>query len=230
MTVLGAGILCYMYSPKPKGIYFLLGKERGKTGSWSALGGRADPTDRDAMYTAAREFVEESCGVVYFTPEDKADKYMTVEKVYNYLKNKHYAFEIRIKLGDTNRYKICYIVEIFWQPEIPVNFGIVRSGLRSYHRTHDSNHRHALLDQLTHLKGHPGLQNEDCLEKSELKLVAYKQLRSIIQNKGKHMGKTLQFRKGFVPILFIVIEKFSEVLHNYYIMECCHNDAHEERR
>ena len=44
-------------------LYFLLGKDRSD-GTWSDFGGRAEDFDEDVKATAAREFYEESMGVV----------------------------------------------------------------------------------------------------------------------------------------------------------------------
>lgn len=44
-------------------VLFLVGKD-AQDGSWSDFGGKAEPTDRNELDTAQREFNEETCGAV----------------------------------------------------------------------------------------------------------------------------------------------------------------------
>mmetsp|Transcript_13052 Transcript_13052/g.33462 ORF Transcript_13052/g.33462 Transcript_13052/m.33462 type:complete len:347 (+) Transcript_13052:92-1132(+) len=65
-----AGVLAYRRSPG--GIEVLLGRQslrqgKGRAGTWSLIGGKRDPGETSAAYTAAREAYEESMG--HFTME-----------------------------------------------------------------------------------------------------------------------------------------------------------------
>jgi predicted NUDIX family NTP pyrophosphohydrolase len=57
-----AGILLYRYNNNQ--LEFLLGKDV-KYNSWSDFGGKYDSVDnKNPLYTAIREFYEETCGVI----------------------------------------------------------------------------------------------------------------------------------------------------------------------
>ena len=61
MSGYSAGVLLYSYNPDGK-LTFLLGKDYRHR--YSDFGGRSDANDHTQIDTAAREFYEESCGVI----------------------------------------------------------------------------------------------------------------------------------------------------------------------
>lgn len=91
MSVYSAGIL--MYLKKNDILYFLLGKDC-RYDNWSDFGGKSDDKDhRNPAKTAAREFYEETCGVIM-------DMNDTVESIsrrdciecMSYKQNKYFMF------------------------------------------------------------------------------------------------------------------------------------------
>ena len=73
----GAGIIPFSISDKHENVYWLLGKERDMPGwaqgscRWSDFGGSSHYMDEDEAHTAAREYFEETLGVVPLgIPED----------------------------------------------------------------------------------------------------------------------------------------------------------------
>ena len=125
----GASVLPYMVDPTFKEPYFILGRER-RTGrwrecseSWSDFGGRRSwgsgtPPDEDATGCAAREFWEESLGLLAIAGEDK-DKvpYGDPSAIRNRLDAGEFLFRLIFKQADGAMYET-FVVEVPWDAEL----------------------------------------------------------------------------------------------------------------
>lgn len=118
--IMGAGILpvCF-HEGKVK---VLLGKERYINhwrGSlkWSGFEGGKKFMDNNIEYTAIREFIEESLGVVRLDSERAS----TFDNVHDVIRNESYFARILLCINhgaqDEKRYQVTYVVEVPPQPE-----------------------------------------------------------------------------------------------------------------
>ena len=84
-------------------IYLLLGMDR-RDGSWSDFGGRSEPGDASHRATAAREFYEETAGVVMVHPSAvKRLEAVTPWRSLTVGKNDYFMFPLRIAYSDDYR-------------------------------------------------------------------------------------------------------------------------------
>jgi len=154
--IYGAGILCYAISTPSNELFFLLGKERiilkefntpptdvdvqqsepklkiaFSSNRWSDLGGGLQDDDSSIEYAAAREFFEESLGVVQLSPGIFNDSISSLE---NMLKKGEYTRKIILCVNfgasedsvnqkeRSKRHYIVFLKQIPWDPSIPVRF------------------------------------------------------------------------------------------------------------
>jgi len=136
-----AGIIPYAICPySNSNVYFLLGKEgnspgwKPSTNKWCDFGGRSDfKEDKGSVeQTAAREFVEESLGVISFHPpvfrEEISKEYQQTNKVFEELQKKSFTKKIIMtKQFDNKHVKFIYFLkQIPWKPELPHIFKEIR--------------------------------------------------------------------------------------------------------
>lgn len=135
--IVGAGILPFTYCPSQKKVYILLGKERYVTNwkgslKWSGFeGGRK--FEEDVEETAAREFVEESMGVIRL---DDHNPTSTIHNVVQFLKKKKYAARILLCIdhGDTDkRYQVTYLVQVPLHQSCRTEFSHIRNTFMNIH-------------------------------------------------------------------------------------------------
>jgi hypothetical protein len=113
--VVAASVLCFAVCPAGN-VYFLLGKESAvhglpsKADNWSDFGGRASRHDADYHDTAAREFAEESMGVLG-----------DAETVARELRDDHYVCALSISMSSHTRH-VCFVRQVAWAPEAPALF------------------------------------------------------------------------------------------------------------
>ena len=132
-SISGAGIL--PYAIVRKSVYILLGKERFCSGwrygsnKWSYFSGKAE-TDENEIITAAREFVEETMGIVSII---RKNINVTVEHVAWGIENG--TFSCRVLNSTTldedtpSRKHVCYVMKIPFQSQIIYKFNETRSTL-----------------------------------------------------------------------------------------------------
>jgi len=116
--VIGASIVPFAVEPMFGHHYFLLGKERGirgwhDSGKWSDFGGGFMKADVDAEGCAAREFHEETLGVVAC---DDAPEVHSISALARRLRNKEYAFRLDVWIRPGVVY-VTFVIEIPFQPE-----------------------------------------------------------------------------------------------------------------
>lgn len=127
----GAGIVPYCISHDGV-LHFMLAKE-GQCGwkssnKWSAFEGGRKAGERSAD-TAAREFVEESLGVI---PMDgSVDKFSDAEAVAKALLGGKYTMRvvIHLKMKNETRVHVSYLKQCEWLPYLPEKFAMVRKTL-----------------------------------------------------------------------------------------------------
>ena len=123
-----AGIICFSIEPVTQSIFVLLGKENafinGVTwGKWADLGGGHEPGET-LEHTAAREFTEESLGVVQM----HAQKHWSIGNYQNnvekMLDNNEFAFKINVAVQrqDQTEIKTYFCKKVKWQPRIKEKF------------------------------------------------------------------------------------------------------------
>jgi len=102
---------------------------------WSAFeGGRK--FDESVEFNAAREFIEESMGVLSFT--DQMEK-NTIEDIISYINQKKYFLRILLRIvhesngGLQNRYQLTYVVHVPYQKQCPEKFSICRNEFMEFH-------------------------------------------------------------------------------------------------
>ena len=152
-SVVSAGLLCYAYAENTHDIFFLLGRDRTShdwprgSNKWSDFGGCLDDGETE-IEGAAREFVEESMGIVPFPQEDLADlrvvpPFMKPEYVGRVLEKKKFTFRVAMDVSDrrgfqvpvdptqtprapVRKLRVCYVKRIPWLPDLPERFDQVR--------------------------------------------------------------------------------------------------------
>ena len=202
--VVGASILCFCTDPIFNRVYFLLGKERHNyrwpagSGKWSDFGGGVAFEDRDAEQTAAREFVEETLGMVKFCDQDTLPL-TTHTDITNQLKRGNYMF--KITQGTTLRKFVMYVKQIPWDPECTYRFSDMRSRLTRPREENAPALVHPAIDGRTSVK-------KEYLEKKLLSFFSIPQLRHSVNHDGvivSRNGYVEHCRKSFVESLEIVL-------------------------
>lgn len=147
--LLGAGILPFTITPNGE-LLFILGKEHKVPGwkgseTWSAFEGGTKGHDTTAMHTAAREYIEESLGVLH--PEEECTKNL-ISSVYQSLIRKEYLFRVTLVLRHMEappKYHVTFVKYFEWDPLICETFdrhrrdlltvtSILRQGnIKTYH-------------------------------------------------------------------------------------------------
>lgn len=138
----GAGILCYSVAPSTNRIFFLLGREANPTKKyWCDFGGHVDPGESEEE-TAAREFVEETSGILCDTNCPLSNGEMIhwhskedIARLTKALKNGDYTFRVRVCLNHgadpsiPRRYHITFVRQVPWIPHVAITFADVRQQL-----------------------------------------------------------------------------------------------------
>jgi hypothetical protein len=157
---LGAGVLCYSIPPDSEEIFFLLGRESGEGKNfvrkcWCDFGGRMEDGESEED-TAAREFFEESMGLVCTDQclERRYDEgempihaeggestalhdYEIVDRIARALKENGFSFRVRMCLNHgaspdvPRRFNVTYVKQIPWNPRLPADFAILKEKMTS---------------------------------------------------------------------------------------------------
>ncbi len=201
-----SNILCFSYDPVCGNVYFLLGQDVFQFSGdlhWSDFGGTVKK-DETLEKAAAREFVEETCGVVKF--KEEAIGFCDAEEVERDLKDQRFAFSVKYQLA--NRARQTFVVEVPWQPEVCAKFQVTREALTEVQRS-------SVCSEV--LKDHPGVSvgdkcyvNKDCFEKHCLLWMSFSRIKQIIRQGGRTAN--FKFRYGFIATMKIVLERFSAVV------------------
>lgn len=209
--VLGAGVLPVTIDPSGK-VFFLLGKERVVTGwrgsgGWSAFEGGTKNIDNDHVCTAAREYIEESLGILHLNESGCTEE--LIKKQCELLRNREYILRVTLKIVDpirTPRFHVTYVTFFDWDPKIVSMFGTQRDMLLSQSEQFAVDSGASVHPEL---QGHAAIQQNtilpDFLEKSEIGLWSMNSLKSALKT-GFTAGET--FRPCFLRTLEAVLNDF----------------------
>jgi hypothetical protein len=120
----GASILPVMTDPVQGKLYFLLAKERyhpsWAKGSylWTDFGGKRDGSET-AEQVAAREFVEESLGVVCFFKNEELPRTLSDDIARSFLQERYLLKFLRVF---EDRMFVTFVVQVPWDPTVPQRF------------------------------------------------------------------------------------------------------------
>ena len=218
-SLLGAGVLPFTVHPQTREIYFLLGKEHFAPGwrgsnNWSAFEGGVKQTDQDVYHTAAREYMEESLGVLHenCTQHD-------IQNVREALENKDYALRVTlcISAGDTkrsNRFHVTFVRYFEWKDGIIEKFHQERQRLMNISKNATAEY---IMDPAE--KNHAAMIEKttspfigvapDFLEKSEIKLWTSSEMSDIVLHQNSRYE---MFRSCFVRTMGVVLQEFQRRL------------------
>ena len=231
-----AGIFPYSYVPNSDQIYFLVGQEAYNSQwprhscRWSDFGGKIEP-DETETHAAAREFLEESLGVIQLS-EKKLPPYPsneTLEEIQTMLDQQVYTFRVLARIPHTNRpiWRACYVKRIPWQPNIPRVFKKTREKLHFLHGLEKKGKTKELMNyyrSMPHwVHHHPAIETQysstgvlssvhvrsSWLEKQQIRWWSLPQLYYVVQNKGRY--KKSQFRMGFLLTLKHILQEFEKL-------------------
>jgi hypothetical protein len=252
-TIAGSSLLVFSVDPQWGNIYFWLGRERKNTkwpqGSetWSDFGGRPSTENEDAPTIAAREFWEETGGMLRYFEHDTIPR-MGMEDIRESLRRKEYIFQITMwtEFENKKRYFVTFVKQIPWSPEAAFQFSEsfnllnrmrnqmqcnptrtdVDTQCSQYH--HPSITSHLTLGGNTHYK-----INKDFLEKKAIRMWSIPQLRTAIDmqlrrqqqggasycvTNGVNILKVDRFRSCFIPMMVAVLRELP-----YYEPMCNEN-------
>jgi len=220
LECISVGLICFSVEPKTENIFLLLGKEtcfenfQSSRGVWCDFGGKPLPSEL-THETAAREFVEESLGCVQISNRRLQSEEMQ-QQVKQMLKDKQYYKKIQVVSATywlqhnkvrKDALRVYYLKEIPWQPHIRDAFQLTRNHLLHIKQTGKisrcpfSMRRHpALILNFTR-----PVVNNHYLEKHAIKWWSLDRLTEVLEKEGRF--KNQRFRKSFLPILAIVVQK-----------------------
>ena len=213
--LVGASILCFCVDPLYGRVYFLLGKERHNSrwpsgsGKWSDFGGSTGEAETDAQ-SAAREFMEETLGIVKYFEHDTLPR-TAWHDVAADLQAGNYTF--RMSQGDKTRKFVTFVKQIPWDAEAPHRFSMYRAALTRPRRLEptpgiDLTHHPALTHMSTTVK-------KEFLEKKVISMWSVPQLRRAVEHEGvmTHRGGYVeQCRPRFLERLEIILEQLAFIL------------------
>jgi hypothetical protein len=206
-VVVGASITCFCIDPAFNRVYFLLGKERHNyrwpagSGKWSDFGGGVTGEETGAEETAAREFVEETLGVVKFSEGDTLP-ITSSSDITKQLKEGKYMF--KITQGTKLRKFVLYVKQIPWDPQCIYRFSDMRARLTRPCRADETPVVHPAISGRSSVK-------KEYLEKKILALFSIPQLRYASSHDGLilfHSGYIEHCRKSFRESLDLVLSEF----------------------
>lgn len=201
--IVTAGVICFAVAEATQSVFLLLGQEQNE--QWCDFGGHLQE-EEDALQGAAREFAEESLCVVQLDGEEtgkneteRAEQYARL--VQDQLQANKYFLRLEISsVEDESKLaflpiRVYYLKRVHWQPDVAARFADLRQRL-------------LLADDET-LCNHPAINNDAWFEKVAVDWWSVDRLRQVMRNDGKY--KEQRFRKSFLPVLNIILNKLSNV-------------------
>lgn len=197
--VISGGVICFSVEPTTQNIYVLLGREvsfENEPGVWCDFGGKLKPTE-SALRGAAREFAEESLGVIRLDRQSNGPSSDPIAEVTDVLARQEYFIRISIFTQKNRKVRVYFLKEIPWQPDIATKFANVRTALEE---NRWPNHpARATAD---------GTLNPHWMEKQCLRWWSLDRLIEVLQKRGRF--KHHRFRRSFLPALRVVVGKLAE--------------------
>lgn len=193
--VLAAGIACVAKHPSTHQMYMLLGKDTGSPewprvkNKWSDFAGKPDKEDVDVYETAAREFLEESLGVVVCFDEVQGNRSRRVRYIADRLRRGDYIHRVDIDVVNSKNnpecriigQRTCFIIEVPWSTDICDRFQCRVNELRDI-----------------------------IPEKKELEWFKMSQLREVTNRKRiRKQSRCVRIRGGFIPTLRKILRHFN---------------------
>lgn len=242
-TIAGSSLLVFSVDPQWGNIYFWLGRERKNTkwpqGSetWSDFGGRPANEHEDAPTIAAREFWEETGGMLRYFEGDPVPR-MTMEDIRESLRRKEYIFQITMwtEFDKKKRYFVTFVKQIPWSPEATYAFSETSTILNRLRNQMQCNPIRTEIDHQCSKIQHPSISshltlggnthykiNRDFLEKKAIRMWSIPQLRYAIDQQlrrehkrgkppvipagGMDIQKVDRFRSCFIPMMVAVLRE-----------------------
>ena len=202
--LIGSSVLPFAVDSRWNCIYFLLAQERvvpGWSGSqtWSDFGGSAVGA-ADAPQTAAREFVEESMGVIKFS-ERHATPYTDYKPVEDAIAQGAYALSITFTMPERSSKYVTYIKQLKFD----------RHAVRTHHDLYCAlRQKHAGIEAVGRSPRHPLLEPgrpvpDGYLEKSALRWWSIPQLNAALR---RTRGGDDRLRLSFSHRLRVILKEF----------------------
>lgn len=214
--VVRATLVCFSVAPSTRTCYMLLGQERHDR-QWCDFGGQVEGEETSAE-TAAREFAEESLGVVRFSDtlldlrgsEDVPAMY--IDALATELASHRFLVRLSLKQNEEPGVRVFFLKEVPWQPDLSTRFQWMMTRLCSSPRW----------------SAHPALQSvreeesdaeEDEVRRPEIRLRpewrekvsiewwSFDRLKQVLRNDGHYKGE--RFRRCFLPILDMMLRYLS---------------------
>ena len=241
--IAGSSLLVFSVDPQWGNIYFWLGRERKNpkwpqgSETWSDFGGRPMDEHEDPCHVAAREFLEETSGMLRYFEHDTLPR-MDMEDIAESLRRKEFNFQMTMwtQLEDRKRLFVTYVKQIPWSPEAAHEFLDAQNKLFRIKNMIQCSPNREEVQRMCESYKHPAIQKEesadgsppkfhvlkDFLEKKAIRLWSIPLLRNAIEvqlAKEKngdlhhhfHQGIDLQrvdrFRSCFIPMIVSVLRE-----------------------
>jgi hypothetical protein len=202
-------------------------------GVWCGFGGHPI-TGECIEFTASREFTEETMGCVRMGERVVAATPNTcIQNVYHCLRTHDYLFRLNVRQPpayvDHTTAHIVYVKQVPWQPDISNTFDLVRAQLLDIvaNPTRLSTLVHPSITRTPYRT----IVDQHYLEKQHVEWWSLDRLQDIVYNNGRY--KSERFRKSFLPILQIIIDKLksprpqgSVVSTSYTASTSCFNSSY----
>lgn len=230
-VLLGAGVLPFTISPDGT-LFFLLGREQyvqGWRGSetWSAFEGGTKSYDANVHETAAREYMEESLGVLHKSCSMKA-----ISDVRREIEDGGYVLRVTLCIKNPElsasskthmRFHSTFVRLFEWDSGIVERFNVSRTALKKL----SSDLKNAIKGNEPQMvpemfRGHAAVVEKrlpgnahildvasDFLEKSEVQLWSANQLKEVVLN--THKGGEI-FRPCFIRTMGVILQEFKRRL------------------
>lgn len=226
-SLIGAGVLPFTVHPETGVIYFLLGKEHfvpGWRGSncWSAFEGGVKAVDENVFCTAAREYMEESLGVLHPTCS-KED----IERLAKQMQEgEDYALRVTLciagEMPRVPRFHVTFVRYFEWVDNITETFRRQRLHLIKLSKSFADADRESCSASLSEEdRTHAAIVTRgvgdgqrlevavDFLEKSDVRLFSAAEMADVVLSGSP---KEYMFRSCFVRTMGVVLQEFNRRL------------------
>ena len=180
------GVLCVTHDPVYHNTYFILGKERNfgkcnRSHKWCSFEGSPEHKESDGA-AAAREFIEESLGVVQVSNGIEAS-----------IIDRNYVCRI-VNIAHNKFKRVYYVFEVPWQPQVSYRFHETREKLIS---------KQEVPFELRSLIDMTNVQHYT--EKCSVKLWSIDAIQFVLSRKRRSKE---HFRSSFIPIIRAAIRLY----------------------
>ena len=201
--ITGSSVLPFAIDPQWNCIYFLLAQERVVPGwssgsqTWSDFGGAAQLPCDTACETAGREFVEESMGLIRFSPGDSVP-YESHAPVSRALSAGEFALSVTFTMRSKSTRYITFLKQIDFDRHAMHKHEITFCALRDKGDGKTTTVRHPLLSR-------EGTVPDCYLEKTAIRWWSVPQLYSAMR---RTRGNNERLRSSFANRLRVILKEF----------------------